>query len=218
MKSTTALLLLSLSMPVAADGFQPGLGHDSDHDSDHDHDHVEIGFYRGGTAEENLDLDVIDLRTTRGFGNWIVTAAYEQVDFEPVDVAGQFRLEAGNTILRLGAGYRIPLTGAIDLVPRAGFARARSHVDLIEQSSGNDVSVIPDRSDTGYFAGLGLFADVGAGFALGFEHRFTNVLSERLNDSRLELRYAFSRSMEAGIGYRDFEGDTAYGAMLRWRY
>lgn len=180
--------------------------------------HLEASRFQGEITDGGLDFDGLELRGGKAFGNWLVFAGYERIDLEPIGIAGLLRFETGSEAIRIGGGYAWPVHDRIDVVSGAGMVKASIHTDVIELSNGIDVSIVPDESDNGYFVVVGLRGRFTERLEGEFRHRFTNVLSDRANDWRVDLRYAFSSKLATVLGYRDFEGDGAVNVALRWYF
>ncbi|HEX7048120.1 MAG TPA: hypothetical protein VF275_11180 [Gammaproteobacteria bacterium] len=182
------------------------------------HCYIEAGYFQGEIKTIGIDFDGFELRAGQTFGNWMLFGGYEQTDIAPLDIAGLFRLESGSDSLRIGGGYAWPVHGRVDLVSGAGLVKADIYTGVIDLANGNDVSIIPDESDNGYFVVVGVRGRFTEKLEGEFRHRFTNVLADRANDWRVDLRYAITPAFAIGIGYRDFEGDVASTADLRWNF
>lgn len=176
------------------------------------------GHYFQGEIEDGFfttDFDGWELRGSKAFGRWAAIGGYEDILGGPIEFLG-VDLHFSRTALRAGGGYAFSVSRYFEIQPAAGFVRVARETDLFDPDSGARGS--ESESDTGYFVNLGLRGRLGERFELEFNHQFTNALGDRLNDQRLDLRYAFTPAIAAGLGYRDFEGDTATNVALRWNF
>lgn len=191
---------------------------------------IEVQYFQGETGDNfiPLDFDGWELRGSKAFGNWQLVGGYLALDPEGVEIEFEdlsISQDAEFSYLHLGAGHTFDLGSRFKLAANVGFLRetvdAESEVTSFNTPpNGEDVTVSNSvhESDTGYFVSIGVRARASERIEAEFEHRFMNVAANRLNDWRLDLRYAFTPAFSAGLGYRDFEGDAASVATLRWSF
>lgn len=193
-----------------------------------DHDFVEAGYLQGETGDLlGLDLDVTEIRGVKALGDWQLLGGYRLFDRAPAHLTFEgMRISSDIKIsyLNFGGGYVFSLGRYFAIPFSAGLVRASTDASTVSElpdESGDGTSVIrtnDSESDTGYFVDLGLRVRPLESLEIEFEHRFMNVSSTRLNDQRLDVRYALTPAIAVGLAYGDFEGDTVSGATIRWRF
>lgn len=186
--------------------------------ADLDHDYLEVGYFQGEIEDAffPIDFDGLELRGSKAFGNWLLLGGYEDISFDPIDFFGFVESSFSRTTLQFGGGYRFALHDRLDLTPGLGVVRAEIRSDFVDLDTG--VSETETDSDSGYFVSLGLRGRLMDRLEVEFNHRFMNVMADRANDWRFDVRYAFTPAFSASLGYHDFEGDNAIDAALRWHF
>jgi len=184
-----------------------------------DYDYLEAGYLQGEIDDSffRTDFDGWELRGSMEHNDWLLLGGYEELTAGPLTSFGTLETRFISSFLRVGGGYRFMLGEHFALAPSAGFLRGSEE---IERDGFCAVCDFGDQSDTdtGYFVNLDFRAQLLDNVEAEFEHRFTNVFSNRLNDWRLDVRYHFTPQIAVSAGYRDYEGDTATGVTLRWHY
>lgn len=202
MKSLLVILTLAVMPAAFAGGF---------------HDYFEAGLYEGETAA-GADLSIIDIRAARTINDWLLTTGVETQDIDPVNFLGIASVDATSREYRIGGGHIFGLHDRVSLIPRAGLVWSSIETNVTVIIDGESVTESDREGDGGYFVALGLHGSLMDNLEAEFDYRFTNVHGTRLNDWRFNLIYIFTPGFAASIGYRDFEGDSAAGAALRWKF
>lgn len=211
MKSNNALLLLSilglLSLSTAALADAPN------------YDYAELGYQSiSDPATSSYDSDhayILDgsyAMTDR----WILVGSYghEKADLNVPGLSGS----ASGDAYSLGVGYRIPLTGSVDLVPNLAYDSDHA-TSSASYTPGGTTSYT--QINNNYDLGLALRAMVAPQFEL--DANFDHIApSTRANTLGVAAVYDFTPSFAIGAGYASeaSNGQTTTGwtVVFRWYF